>query len=195
MAVFLEEGEEGRRVLTSEVGSWRYMAPEVACCSDGMERQYDERVDIYSYAMVLYELVTEHVPFFQAPQRAVLKIGLLLLSGQRPDLSYVPEETPPVLRDVMVQSWAGDPAQRPAFITAVSTCARCTLYSLLRLQRAAPTCRRRLQRAAPTCRRLLIVVAAFPVTPGTPAVARPPEVVLCSQRSRVVTRAWQRFFM
>lgn len=37
--------------MTGMVGTWRYMAPEVV-----REQQYDEKVDIYSFSLIMYLL-------------------------------------------------------------------------------------------------------------------------------------------
>ena len=39
-------------------GSLRYMAPEVA-----LNQPYNEKVDMYSYAIILYEIITGVAPF------------------------------------------------------------------------------------------------------------------------------------
>ena len=44
--------------MTGETGSLRYMAPEVA-----LTTPYNERVDIYSFGLVLYEMLTGVAPY------------------------------------------------------------------------------------------------------------------------------------
>ncbi len=45
-------------LVQSKVGTMLWMAPEVI-----EEQPYDAKADIYSYALVLYELVTKTLPF------------------------------------------------------------------------------------------------------------------------------------
>ena len=44
--------------LTAETGSYRWMAPEVM-----RHEPYDERCDVYSFALVSWELLTLEMPF------------------------------------------------------------------------------------------------------------------------------------
>jgi serine/threonine protein kinase len=44
--------------LSGCTGSYRYMAPEVA-----LNKAYNEKVDIYSYGLILYEALTGVTPF------------------------------------------------------------------------------------------------------------------------------------
>jgi serine/threonine protein kinase len=44
--------------MTGETGSTRYMAPEVA-----ESRPYSEKADVYSFAMVMWEMATLRKPY------------------------------------------------------------------------------------------------------------------------------------
>ena len=44
--------------MTGTTGSLRYMAPEVA-----LARPYTEKVDVYSFALVVYAMAKNHQPF------------------------------------------------------------------------------------------------------------------------------------
>ncbi|KAL1327769.1 hypothetical protein HN51_037770 [Arachis hypogaea] len=92
--------------MTGETGSYRYMAPEVF-----KHRRYDKKVDVYSFAMILYEMLEGEPPFasyepYDAAKRAA--------EGHRPTFrakGYTPE-----LQELTQQSWAADMNQRPSFI-------------------------------------------------------------------------------
>ena len=60
LAVCLCKGtdHEGTYQLTGCTGSLRYMAPEVA-----LSKPYNEKVDIYSFGMILYQIITGVTPF------------------------------------------------------------------------------------------------------------------------------------
>ena len=55
--------------MTAETGSYRWMAPEVI-----RHEEYDKRCDVYSFAILAWEMLTYRVPFdnmstFPAPFR------------------------------------------------------------------------------------------------------------------------------
>lgn len=95
--------------LTKGAGTFHWMAPEVI---DSMK--YDEKSDVYSFAMIIYECVCRRVPFEdQNPQ----SVQDLCLQKIRPSLGsdWVPNDAPTVLIDLMKQCWDHDPAKRPPF--------------------------------------------------------------------------------
>ena len=51
-------GGGGGAHLTAETGTYRWMAPEVI-----RHERYSRSADVYSYAMILFELLTHQVPF------------------------------------------------------------------------------------------------------------------------------------
>ncbi|GLT27620.1 hypothetical protein SLA2020_026040 [Shorea laevis] len=92
--------------MTGETGSYRYMAPEVF-----KHRRYDKKVDVFSFAMILYEMLEGEPPFSNyEPYEAAKYVA----DGQRPlfrTKSYLPE-----LKDLTVKCWAADMNQRPSFL-------------------------------------------------------------------------------
>jgi len=99
--------------LTKSVGSWHYMAPEVFETEEsGMFQQHGGKADVYSYAMIVYELLTERMPFDQI--NGIL-LGPIVLSGRRPEVKLIHLDSPDVLRKLLVSCWAGDPLERPEF--------------------------------------------------------------------------------
>lgn len=114
--------------MTAQVGTMHWMAPEVFQGTD-----YDQKVDVYSYAMVLFEIMCRDVPFRQEDPG---KIGQLTSKGGRPGLEAMPKDTPPALRDLMFACWEHDPQDRPPFsrisasldcITGGGTCTNAAL--------------------------------------------------------------------
>ncbi|KAF6163643.1 hypothetical protein GIB67_036103 [Kingdonia uniflora] len=91
-------------VMTAETGTYRWMAPEVI-----NHQAYDQKADIFSFAIVLWELITAKVPYdTMTPLQAALGVR----QGLRPIL---PENTHPKLLDLMQRCWDGVPSNRPAF--------------------------------------------------------------------------------
>mmetsp|Transcript_127973 Transcript_127973/g.368717 ORF Transcript_127973/g.368717 Transcript_127973/m.368717 type:complete len:287 (-) Transcript_127973:49-909(-) len=93
--------------MTVNAGTYHWMAPEVFC-----EEHYDSKVDVYSFSMVLYELICQAIPFGNLKPQMV---GVAVIQGERPDLSVVPDDCPPFLREMMTSSWSAAPEDRPDF--------------------------------------------------------------------------------
>ena len=81
------------------------MAPEVA-----RNEKYSKPADVFSFAMLLFELITHQVPFAdRAPMLAVLATSM---HSQRPP---IPDGTPELIRTLVQDCWHDLPAQRPTF--------------------------------------------------------------------------------
>ncbi|XP_023759386.1 serine/threonine-protein kinase STY46 isoform X1 [Lactuca sativa] len=100
VARFLSQGG----VMTAETGTYRWMAPEVI-----NHQQYDEKADVFSFAIVLWELVTGKVPY---EKMTPLQAALGVRQGVRPD---VPRDTHPELKELMQRCWDFDPRNRLSF--------------------------------------------------------------------------------
>lgn len=95
--------------MTQGVGTRHWMAPEVL-----KSRMYTEKADVFSFAMVAFEVICRHVPFERLPPNVVAaKIG----SGQRPSIDDhpVPRPVPEGLVELMERCWSQEPASRPTF--------------------------------------------------------------------------------
>ncbi|XP_039071385.1 serine/threonine-protein kinase STY46-like isoform X1 [Hibiscus syriacus] len=91
-------------VMTAETGTYRWMAPEVI-----NHQPYDQKADVFSFAIVLWELVTAKVPYdTMTPLQAALGVR----QGLRPEL---PENAHPKLLDLMKRCWEAAPDKRPSF--------------------------------------------------------------------------------
>jgi len=91
------------RHLTAETGTYRWMAPEVIT-----HQPYSASADIYSFSMVLYELITHHAPF---NDRSALQAAAAAgLENKRPPL---PASTPKPLSELLDRTWAAERLDRP----------------------------------------------------------------------------------
>lgn len=91
--------------MTAETGTYRWMAPEVI-----EHKPYDERADVFSFGIVLWELLTCKVPYQDmTPLQAAVGV---VQKGLRPG---IPSNCPPDLAEIMQQCWDGNPAARPTF--------------------------------------------------------------------------------
>jgi len=90
-----------------KAGSPLYMAPEML-----LDQGYDEKADVYSFGIVLWELLTEEEPYkgkfnsFEEMVEAVTK------NGVRPD---IPEGTNAKLKQLIQSCWNPSAANRPSF--------------------------------------------------------------------------------
>ncbi|RWR86867.1 Protein kinase domain-containing protein [Cinnamomum micranthum f. kanehirae] len=91
-------------VMTAETGTYRWMAPEVI-----NHQAYDQKADVFSFAIVLWELTTAKVPY---DNMTPLQAALGVRKGLRPEL---PENMHPRLLDLMQRCWDAVPSQRPSF--------------------------------------------------------------------------------
>lgn len=91
--------------MTAETGTYRWMAPEVI-----KHAKYDERIDVFSFAIILWELLTSRLPYADMPSLAAA--AGVVERGLRPP---VPADAPPAVADLMQRCWAADAAMRPPF--------------------------------------------------------------------------------
>ncbi|TYI31014.1 hypothetical protein ES332_A05G424700v1 [Gossypium tomentosum] len=93
--------------VTSQETSWRYVAPEVY-----RNEEYDTKVDVFSFALILQEMIEGFPPFHAQQEYEVPK-------------AYVENERPPFrapakcyaygLRDLIEECWSEEPFRRPTF--------------------------------------------------------------------------------
>jgi serine/threonine protein kinase len=81
-----------------------YMAPEVI-----ERRPYSFKADVFSFSIVLVELVTGVYPYDGAPE-STMTFERCIVSGLRPDL---PTDCLPEMQDLIARCWAEDPDDRP----------------------------------------------------------------------------------
>ena len=96
---------DGVAEMTAETGSYRWMAPEVI-----RHEPYGTGCDVYSFAVVCWEMVTYSIPF---PRRSPVEVALAVANeGRRPEM---PPHAPPVAARMIESCWQQDPQLRPSF--------------------------------------------------------------------------------
>jgi serine/threonine protein kinase len=107
-----EECLNGKEPLfrMSCVGTRRYMAPEMI-----VGRGYNQKIDCYSWAMILYEMITLQKPF-ATYDRYMHKV-LVCENADRPELSL---KLPLSARNLLHRAWAQQPWDRPPMVEICS---------------------------------------------------------------------------
>ncbi|KAG6467594.1 uncharacterized protein LOC122036576 isoform X1 [Zingiber officinale] len=88
-------------------GTLPWMAPELL---GGKDIKYSEKVDVFSFGIVMWELITGDEPY--RDMHYGLIIGGILNDTLRPP---VPESCDPEWKSLMEQCWGTEPSQRPSF--------------------------------------------------------------------------------
>ena len=88
------------------------MAPEVA-----LHQPYNERVDIYSFGILLWQIATGLCPFHGYNQAVFQK--RVVEEGDRPPLEFLSVDTvhirlSPELKEILRQSWSSNWIERPS---------------------------------------------------------------------------------
>ena len=94
----------------SSPGTHAFMAPEM--CSSG---HYDEKVDVYSFGMLCFELATGETPF---EKDSTALIAQNTMNGLRP---YCDDKMDSNLKMLMQKCWQQNAAERPSFARITHT--------------------------------------------------------------------------
>jgi len=119
----IKKGSTTHSEQTMNVGSNRWMAPELIQLrsvdnqmnvegSTSKAPMYPRKFDIYSFAMVCYEILTGELPFLAYSKGVTKKMKAMILEGERPKL---PAHCPLELRDLIEKCWNPKPKNRPTF--------------------------------------------------------------------------------
>lgn len=96
--------KEGFR-MTGETGSYRFMAPEVF-----RHEEYTETVDIYSFAMILYYLISGRPPW-----ESLSGLNAVTKAAVEADRPIINRSWDSQIADLMQRCWDENPSGRPSF--------------------------------------------------------------------------------
>lgn len=97
--------------VSDETGTRRWMAPEIA--RGGL---LNKGCDIYSFAMVLWELVEHRIPFFEIEDE--IQVSFSVIRGVRPSIS---KTWPDYLAELVQACWDDSPQKRPKFLDIIQS--------------------------------------------------------------------------
>eukprot|EP01103_Thecamoeba_quadrilineata_P004779 TRINITY_DN1461_c0_g2_i1.p1 TRINITY_DN1461_c0_g2~~TRINITY_DN1461_c0_g2_i1.p1 ORF type:complete len:212 (+),score=28.16 TRINITY_DN1461_c0_g2_i1:497-1132(+) len=89
----------------TQCGTVAYMAPEML-----RHEEYDEKVDVYSFGIVLWELYTGGIPYEGLSNQMIY--SQVVHNGSRPPL---PPHLAIVLKNLIGDCWHPQPSRRPCF--------------------------------------------------------------------------------
>lgn len=90
--------------MTGHTGSYRWMAPEVV-----RNEKYDEKVDVYSFGIILWEMIASDVPFSNLTD---MQAAMNTSNGMRPQ---IPGSCSVNTKQLIQNCWASEPKDRPSF--------------------------------------------------------------------------------
>ncbi|KAH9602519.1 hypothetical protein KSS87_004411 [Heliosperma pusillum] len=109
---FSKTVREDKPALSQET-SWRYVAPEVY-----KNEEYDTKVDVFSFALILQEMIEGCPPFVSKPEKDVAKV---YCSNVRPPFKAPAKHYAHGLKELIEQCWNQKPYERPTFKEILNT--------------------------------------------------------------------------
>ncbi|KAF3699404.1 Receptor-interacting serine/threonine-protein kinase 1 [Channa argus] len=91
-------------------GTLSYMAPEHL---ESIHTASTEKSDVYSFAIVVWVILTEEEPYANA--RSEDQLSQCVRKGDRPAEDLIPNDTPAEIISLMKRCWQHNPEQRPTF--------------------------------------------------------------------------------
>ncbi|KAF5810804.1 putative protein kinase TKL-Pl-5 family [Helianthus annuus] len=100
------------KLLSYHDTTWRYVAPEVFRNED-----YDTKVDVFSFALILQEMIEGQQPFYNKKEDDVPKA---YVSKERPPFNAPAKSYAHGLKELIEECWHENPAERPTFRKIIS---------------------------------------------------------------------------
>lgn len=109
----LSKSADNKSYMTKNIGTPLYMAPELI--ENDSNNQYGYEVDVYSFSMLAFELVTGKQPFSDLPKRILENEFVFqnkVVDGVRPRCE---DDVPDGMKKLLERCWDKNPSERPSF--------------------------------------------------------------------------------
>jgi len=111
--------------MSTKLGTPEFMAPEVF-----LAPKYTKAVDVYSFGILLFEIVTKRSRRMYPACKNWVDIAEHVLAGNRPRFTVAEQKQHPQLCRLAVACWNPDPYSRPSFSDVVSFLMRVGDYKI-----------------------------------------------------------------
>ncbi|GAB2275126.1 hypothetical protein Dimus_009888 [Dionaea muscipula] len=108
--IYAKTVKEDRPVAFQET-AWRYVAPEVF-----KNEEYDVKVDLFSFALILQEMIEGCPPFSLMPEQNVPEA---YCANERPPFNAPSKNYAHGLKELIKQCWSERPSLRPSFCEVI----------------------------------------------------------------------------
>ena len=105
---------ERTETVTAMAGTYRWMAPEF---NDKASTKVNQRCDVFSYGMILYELFAHEIPYSDLSDN--IAVATSVHDGKRPPIS---PNLPLYIQKLMQSCWEHEPHDRPTFDKILQVC-------------------------------------------------------------------------
>jgi serine/threonine protein kinase len=105
--------EEHKFTRASQVGAPSYMAPEVYEDRENEQKSRDPKTDVFSFALILYEILCVQRVF--PPTCSAAVIMRRAMSAKAADRPVIPAGWHPILRELVAKGWVPAPSKRATF--------------------------------------------------------------------------------
>lgn len=109
-----EEGTQNQINQTMNIGTPIYLPPEIIVDHDC---HYSNKIDVFAYSIILYELTTQHRPWHDKKDVTVFNLVKYAQEGLRPTIRN--REIPDEYVELIGRCWDSNPQKRPSFIRIV----------------------------------------------------------------------------
>jgi len=119
--------KNSKSLYTTFCGSPVYIAPELVKYSgikNENEKIIPKLLDIYSFGIIMWEIFTQRIPYFDMNQKrnSISLVILIVQKGARPNLKLLPDSLPKSIKKLIERCWDEKLENRPSSFEEVLEC-------------------------------------------------------------------------